>query len=370
MKIIDSMNSAKLVFSGNDYFNTLEKCIDDAQEVIHVQMYIFDEDETARRIAKALIRASERKVEIYILLDAYGSKMLSFEFINEFLKAGIHFRFFSPLFSNESIHFGRRLHYKVIVIDKCKAIVGGINIANKYCGNESSEAWLDYAVLINSEACNELHQHCEDLYNLRSLKKFNKGNEFISFALNDWIRGRNDIYRNMLKAFRRSEKSIVIVSSYFLPGYKYLKELKEAGKRGVKVNVILGKKSDLPFLLFAEKHLYKVFFDHEISIYEWQSSVLHGKAIMVDDQWASLGSYNINFLSRYISMELNAEIRHPEFLSEFNEHLNDVMNARCKPLSRDQMVQSSNIFSRTRNAIAYYMVRLIMKMFLRRRDHE
>ena len=124
--------SVKLIFSGNDFFETLETYIDNAKEIIHFQIYIFEEDETGSKIADALMRASKRGVAIFLLVDAYGSKDLSIEFIKKLQEGNIQFRFFSPLFSKESIYMGRRLHHKVIVIDKTIAIVGGINIGDKH----------------------------------------------------------------------------------------------------------------------------------------------------------------------------------------------------------------------------------------------
>ena len=72
--------SVILINSGDDYFNTLEKIIDSAEDIIHLQTYIFDEDKTGTSISEALIRAAKRGVKVFLLVDAYGSKSLSFEF--------------------------------------------------------------------------------------------------------------------------------------------------------------------------------------------------------------------------------------------------------------------------------------------------
>jgi cardiolipin synthase len=365
--------SIKLIFSGNDFFQTLEKVIDDAKEIIHFQTYIFEEDSTGTQIVNALIRAAKRNVKIFVLVDAYGSKELSIEFIRMIQENGIHFRFFSPLFSSESIYLGRRLHHKVIVIDKTISIVGGINIGDKYHGKSNMIAWLDYAVLIKGEMCTHLHNLCEALYKKKILKRLKKvevsdrngdKQSVVRFTRNDWIRGENEIYKSCLQSLTHAKKTIVIIASYFLPGYIYRRALKEARKRGVEIKVILAGKSDLPVLLYAEKYLYSFFVKNGIEIYEWPNSVMHGKAIIVDDEWVTIGSYNLNYLSHYRSIELNVEVKDVDFANSFLDHIEEITTRDCVKIDPNDVLYSLNIFSKTINAVSYYFYRAVMKIFL------
>ena len=358
----------KIVFSGNDFFETLEDYIDHAKEIIHFQTYIFEEDEIGHQIVEALIRAANRGVEIYLLVDAYGSKNLSIDFIKKIKHEAIHFRFFSPLFSNESVYWGRRLHHKVVVIDKTTSIVGGINIGDRYRGSDTVPAWLDYAAIVKGDVCLELHNLCIDLFEKRRLGEHKKvvlkeqENSMVRFSRNDWIRGQNEIHKRAIESFKNSKKAIVIISSYFLPGYSYKRALKNASKRGVKVKVILAGKSDLPFLLFAEKHLYGFLIKNGIEICEWGDSVLHGKALMVDNEWVSIGSYNLNYLSRYWSIELNAEIKDRGFINEFSSHIDTIASSKCVLIDANK-IQSFGLFSKIRNAFAYFIYKTMMKIF-------
>jgi cardiolipin synthase len=257
--------SVKLINSGDDYFNMLEKIIDSSENEIHLQTYIFDEDNTGKTISDALIRAAERGVKIFVLVDAYGSKSLSIEFIKQLQIHGIHFRFFSPLFSKESIYLGRRLHHKIVVADNKIALVGGINIADKYHGTDVGPAWLDYAVLINGNVCSQLSKLCEHFFKRKVLKRsfsftHNKsefsGTTLIRFTRNDWILRKNEIYNSYHQSLIEAENSALFIASYFLPGYTFRKILKNAKKRGVEIKIILAGKSDLPFFWYAEKYLY------------------------------------------------------------------------------------------------------------------
>lgn len=371
--------SVKLIFSGNDFFQTLERHIDSAQEVIHLQTYIFEEDATGQQVLEALISAAKRGVKIFLLLDAYGSKGISTQFINKIQKAAIQFRFFSPIFSGESIYVGRRLHHKIVVIDKVVAIVGGINIGDRYQGGKNVPAWLDYAVLVKGQGCEKLHDLCVAFFEKKRIKKISKvnvlfGNEntspLVRFSRNDWIKGKNEIYKNVLRAFSHSEKTIVIISSYFLPGYIFRQAIKNARKRGVNVKVILAGKSDLPFLLYAEKHLYDFLIRNGVEIYEWSSSIMHGKAVMVDEKWVTIGSYNFNYLSRYWSIELNAEIKDVDFAAIFSEHTKQITINDCIKIDSHNRLHTSGLFSKIRNGLAYHFYRIIMKIFLPKKHRE
>jgi cardiolipin synthase A/B len=124
-------NSIELVRGGCDYFDRLKQMIDRAKETIHLQTYIYEDDETGKEIAERLISASKRGVTVYLLADGYASQSLSSAFIDRIRNAGIHFRFFEPVFKSRYFYFGRRLHHKIFVVDTTCALVGGINISNR-----------------------------------------------------------------------------------------------------------------------------------------------------------------------------------------------------------------------------------------------
>ena len=147
-----SRNKVKLIRGGKVYFDSLLQMINSATESIHLQAYIYDDDETGKQVAEALQAAAKRNVEVYLLTDGYASKVMSRSFINELQQSGIHFRFFNPLFKSRHFYFGRRLHHKVIVTDTRYAMIGGVNITNRYNDMPGEPAWLDFAIYIEGEA--------------------------------------------------------------------------------------------------------------------------------------------------------------------------------------------------------------------------
>ena len=121
-----SINEVKLLRAGRGYFNTLIELIQQAEDTIHIQVYTYNDDETGREVAEALMDAARRKVKVYLMTDGYASRGMPAAFIHQLQNAGIHFRFFEPVFRSKYFYFGRRMHHKVVVIDAKYALVGGM----------------------------------------------------------------------------------------------------------------------------------------------------------------------------------------------------------------------------------------------------
>ncbi len=309
MKNYQQADRIQLVNSGSAYFTMLETLIAGARETLELQTYIFENDETGRLVVAWLKAAAQRGVHVAVMADAFGSNGFTEKIIQELTSAGVRFRFFSPLFSAEGIAFGRRLHHKIVVADGQKALVGGINIADKYNALHEQQAWLDYAVLIEGRVCLGLYTLCRRLFARKQTQLLRKTTEplagaastkLIRFRRNDWLLGRNEIHRSYFEAIIAAQQRITLVASYFLPGRALRNLLRDASARGVQIQIILAGKSDVPVLWLAERYLYNFYLSNNIRIFHWNESVLHGKAMTVDGKWATIGSYNLNYLSHYL----------------------------------------------------------------------
>ncbi|MES2882689.1 MAG: phospholipase D-like domain-containing protein, partial [Bacteroidota bacterium] len=155
--------NTELIRGGEPFFTRLLQLIKNAKNCIHIQVYIFGDDETGHTIAEALIEACRRGVQVYLLVDGYASSLPK-EFIQQLTNAGIHFRFFEPVFRSRHFYFGRRLHHKVIVIDESIALVGGLNLADRYNDTDQEKAWMDMALQVDGGAAMELQQVCNELW--------------------------------------------------------------------------------------------------------------------------------------------------------------------------------------------------------------
>ena len=356
----------ELVYSGKDYFARLEAIIRDAQFEIHLQMYLFENDATGKRIVAALKEAALRKVEIYVLLDGLGSLSFPDELLKDLKFSGINIRFFAPLFSTYTFYLGRRLHRKVIVADAKVALVGGINIADKYHGSTTEKPWLDYAVQLNGEIAKPLQQLCRDKYfKKRELKNTKIKSTFqiqndtsVRILQNDWLKGKNEICDGYIKSIRQAKKEIIIIGSYFLPGIRIIQALKKASKNKVTIKLILSGKSDLPMTRRATCFLYDKLLKYNIELYEWDQSVLHGKVAVIDENWSTIGSFNLNNLSSYGSLEMNVEIRSRSFSSEFRTHLNGVIS-QCQSITKESLKTKTTIMTKFINLFSYVITRMI-----------
>jgi len=365
LKAADGTKYIELVHSGEDYFLKLKEIINKAEKEIHLQTYIFENDDTGNLIANCLKEAAQRKVKVYVLLDAYGSAALPDSFVQDLLQHDIQLRFFSPLLSLNNIYIGRRMHHKIVVADKKIALIGGINIADKYRGTIASEAWLDYAVQLDCPAAENLQRLCSDYFFKKGSSRkipsvlHSAGDALIGVLQNDWLQGKTEVCDAYTRAISNAEKEIVIVGSYFLPGSRMAKALKKACKRGIKTTVILAGISDVPLVRRATEHLYSSFLNHHMRIYEWNKSVVHGKATVVDNKWSTVGSFNLNSLSCYGSIEMNVEIQSVEFAQNLHSDFDRVIN-ECSEITSKTLRQRAGLINRLANWVSYQMVRTTM----------
>ena len=360
----------ELIPSGEPYFDRLLRIINEARQLIHFQVYIFDEDDTGKEVAAALIKARERGVEVFLTVDSYGSKDLSPGFIAALMAHGIHFRFFSPLPKHfYAFRVGRRMHNKVVVADNQEALVGGINIADKYRGRATEAPWLDYAIRVKGPVCLELTQRCARIFQEKFFGKL-KGQRVVVMppqsgqmrcrvALNDWFRRKNQVSAGYRTAFRRAQHSITIMASYFLPSRSLRTILKKAVERGVTVSLLLPGKSDVPMAKRATRYLYHWLLRNNIRIYEWDHSILHGKLAVVDNKWTTIGSYNLNHLSKFSSIEMNVEVLDDGFSTLVSAEISSLME-RSIPVSVDSMAYSVGAWSKFLDWCSYRLSRWLM----------
>lgn len=367
-----------LLHSGKEYFAALERLIHHAQEVIYLQVYIFDEDETGNRIVKALQEAVQRKVRVYLMVDGFGSYHLGKAFREKMREYGIFFRHFSPIPFSIATQAGRRLHVKVCVADGKSVIIGGINISNRYHGNEQELPWLDYALAAEGPVAVEAERVCVQIWRRRFYRRLMRVPEFpkhvnypvrIRVSLNDWFRGRNQISRGYKKMLRSANKEIIIIASYFIPGKKMLSALLSAVRRGCSVKVILSQQSDVPLVKYAIAYLYPKLLREGVEIHEYTTTILHAKACVIDDKWMSLGSHNLTNLSELMSVELNFEVLDHKVSGNFADELRRLMQEECRPVNAEEFRQSLSLFLKFRFWLSYNILALIQRilyMFFRR----
>ncbi len=372
----NKFNRLQIVRGGKPYFELLTALINGAVSSIHLQTYIFANDETGMQIAAALRAAAQRNVQVYLLADGYASQAITQRFIDGLRAAGVHFRFFEPLFKSGHFYIGRRMHHKLFVADEKVALVGGINIANHYNDLPGQPAWLDFALLAEGEIVQELYVLCWKTWNgfsnkisLFSFKEIQReecqetGTIEVRMRRNDWVRRKNQISTTYIELFRTATSNITILCSYFLPGRLIRRLLKHAARRGVKITIITAGRSDVPVAKHAERWLYDWLLRHNITIYEYQPVVLHAKIAVCDDKWFTLGSYNVNNISAYASIEVNLDVRDVNFTGSVINILEDIRLHDCVKIDLKKHKAARNIFNQFVRWFSYQFIRIVFYLF-------
>ncbi len=364
----------ELVKSGNDFFQKAQHIIHSSKRTVHLQTYIFADDSTGLETIKHLEAAVRRGVDVYLMVDAFGSHELKSETIQAIKESGIYFKTYSPILSGYHIRFGRRLHHKILVADEKEALIGGINFDNNYHLSGKDSPWLDYAVYVTGNICQEISIVCSHLwsgknYFRRRTKVNTLHNEIqksehgidVKLKQNDWLYGKKAISRSLLNSVRHAKSSVTIVASYFLPGVRMRRTLRNASKRNVKVKIILPGLSDVKLIQYAIEYWYAWMLRNNIELYEWNKTILHGKVMAVDNDWVSVGSYNINHLSRFSSIETNLEVKDENFSRKVKQELEDVIN-NCKKITLSENEKRTNPFEKFLYWFSFHLVRILFSL--------
>jgi len=380
-----NINRVKLIRSGSEYFNELLRLINDSTESLHLQMYIYDDDETGKQVTAALKEAAGRGVAVYVVVDGYASQALTNEFVEDLKSSGIHFRYFEPFWKSKNFYFGRRLHHKLVVADTRFALVGGLNISNRYNDMPDQPAWLDFAILVEGEMAKELcilawktwrgfpsrmgPTPCEQTKPQFDIPQNEQSR--VRMRRNDWVRRMNQISSSYLQMLSGAKEEVTILSSYFMPGRSIRSNLRGAVRRGIHIRIIVAGRSDVILAKKAERWYYDWLLRNGIELYEYQKNILHGKLATADDQWMTLGSYNINDLSAHASIELNLDVEDPVFAKFTREVLEKIMREDCKQISKEEYKRTKNIFQQLLNWMSYETLRVglfIFTFYFKQRD--
>jgi cardiolipin synthase A/B len=362
-------NKIEIISSGSQYFKTLESSIEHATESIFLQFYIIDYDYTAKRIIDLLKLASSRGVKVFILADGYASKNFPTTIISELRNSGIEFEFFAPLWQSKNYYFGRRLHHKIALLDQKKAILGGLNMSDRYNDLNGQPGWLDFAIALEGPTAKDICQWASSYTKSKQDLRFqcrkdhipnSPGGSLCRIRRNDWVIGKTEISTMYHRMLAKAENKVILLSSYFLPGATLRKLLKKAALRGVEIYIIAAGPSDVPIAKYAEQWLYDWLLRLNIKLFEYRPNVLHGKLALIDDQWFTVGSYNINDLSAKASIEANLEIRDSVQGKILSQKLHEIMDTHCVPINESFHKKSSSLFMSFVRRISYDLLRWVL----------
>ncbi|MGO4393567.1 cardiolipin synthase ClsB [Variovorax sp. M-6] len=340
-------NRVALLENGEQFFPRVFEAIREARREVIVETFILFEDKVGEQLHAALRAAAARGVKVDLMIDGFGSPSLSPGFIGGLTSAGVQVRVFDPgrPFFGQRLNVLRRMHRKIVVIDSALAFVGGINYSADHLLDFGPKAKQDYAVELAGPIVSEIHRFVLQAIAIggkgpgwyrRRLKATAQdniapaGEAAVQFVTRDNRRHTNDIERHYLAAIRSARRRIVIANAYFFPGYRMIKEMRRAARRGVDVRLILQGEPDMPIVKVAASLLYHHLLHAGVRIYEYCERPLHGKVALADDQWSTVGSSNLDPLSLSLNLEANVIVRDRSFNQTLWERLDALMRNNCK----------------------------------------
>lgn len=369
-------NHIKLLRNGAEYFPALVAAIDTAEQEIYLETYIYQADKTGLKIGQALMRAAQRGVTVCLLLDGFGSQDLSRSYIQSLGLSGVQVMFYRTKISPWTFKKNRlrRLHRKIVVIDQKIGFVGGINIIDDDDVPKGATSRVDYAVRIEGALLPLLYASVHKLWRriawsqMRPLKKsvaafnlvYHSRHDGIKAALvlRDNIMHRRDIEEAYLSAIQNAKTEIMIANAYFIPGGKFRRALLDASSRGVSVTLLLQGRVEY-FAMFATHAFYSLFLKHGIEIYEYRKSYMHSKVAVIDGEWATVGSSNIDPFSLLLAREANVVVSDKTFAEELRTDILKTIQDGASKLSHEDW-RHRHFVGRFASWLAYGFLRIFL----------
>lgn len=352
-------NAIELLENGEQFFPRVFDAIRNAEREVIVETFILFDDKVGQGLHAALRSAAQRGVKVDLMIDGFGSPDLSPEFIGGLTSVGVKVRVFDPgrQVFGQRLNVFRRMHRKIVVIDGQRAFVGGINYSADHLMDFGPKAKQDYAVELRGPVVTDIHRFVLHAIAVggkgsgwfrRRLKAAHHdelntpvGDAEVQLVTRDNRRHTNDIERQYRAAIRTARHRVVIANAYFFPGYRLIKEMRRAARRGVDVRLILQGEPDMPIVKTAASLLYHHLLNAGVRIYEYCERPLHGKVALMDDQWSTVGSSNLDPLSLSLNLEANVIVRDRAFNQVLSERLEHLMTHSCKQIQVEDLTEWS-----------------------------
>jgi cardiolipin synthase len=331
-----SGNDVHIFTGGESVFIAMRAMIEAARHHVHLEFYIFADDETGRGVCDLLAKKAAEGVGVRILVDAVGSWKLSRRFVNSLRARGIKFAYFLPWgLTGRRIHLSCRNHRKLIVVDGQEGIVGSGNIADEYRGRKGKLGpWRDTTMKISGPAVTQLQEVFVEDWHFATQEKLTgdeyfpqaavAGDKIVQIVPSGPDRKPGIMDQLLFAAVADARESVLIITPYFVPDSTMLVVLQAAAYRGVRVRLLMPSRSDNWIVLWAGRSSYPEMLEAGVEVYEYDKGMLHSKVVVIDHRWGMLGSANMDVRSFRINFEItnllyNAELA--EFLQKDFETL-------------------------------------------------
>ncbi|MCW0923643.1 cardiolipin synthase ClsB [Pseudomonas sp. RG1] len=367
-----SNNRVELLENGEEYFPRVFEAMRAAKSEILLETFIVFEDKVGAELQQILIEAAQRGVRTTVSLDGFGCGELSTGYLSALSDAGVHLQIFDPAPKHLGIrtNWFRRLHRKIVVVDGLIAFIGGINFSGDHLADFGPEAKQDYSVEIQGPVVADIH-HFALLQSGRPGRArfwwqrrrqrleemaFTDHDGQVRLVFRDNDQHNTDIEDVYLQVLRKAKRRVIIANAYFFPGYRLLREIRNAARRGVDVRLILQGQPDMLVAKLAARMTYDYLLRAGVQIHEYCQRPLHGKVALVDEDWSTVGSSNLDPLSLSLNLEANVLIRDRAFNQHLYERLEDLSQNHCKAMDA-KLLPRGRIWHMTVGFLVFHFLR-------------
>lgn len=345
-------------------WDAMYEAIEAAKQSVYWELYIFVDDEAGGRFFDLLAKKAQEKIDVKLIIDGLGSFSVPRSRIEKLRAAGVDVRVFQ-----ERKHRYRgiwramisRTHRKVLVVDEEIGFIGGVNI------QKNMSDWLDVQLRIEGKAVRSLLRTFAKMYRIcggpkehvkhllqqppRSPRQ-NRDIEFIYDDAHDKKSNTRELYTNALE---QAQKNVTLFTPYYFPDKKFLQALWAARKRGVRVDLLMPWRTDVRIATYAAYAWMSLMHKLGVNVHV-VDRMMHGKGVLVDDEWAMVGSSNIDPTSFYDNYEANAVVRDKKAVQELRGTLNHWMEESRRLLPEEW--EKRGFLMRIQETIAYWLYRL------------
>jgi len=354
-------NRIRPLHNGEMAYPAMLEAIQFARTRIWLSTYIFDNDRIGQEFAAALSEAAQRGVDVRVLIDALGERY-SFPPIRWRLKRGKVrvARFLPPSLLGRGIYFNLRNHRKLLVVDDHVGFVGGMNIGTRHLADaennprrvvdlhfevsgpvlvQMAEAFLEDWTFVTEEPPSGLDEKLPDEVGEAFCRGISAGpNE--DFEKLQWL---------IIGAISCAQHSVHIMTPYFIPSRPLVAAIKATALRGVAVEIVLPCRNNLPYVAWASQAYQKELLQYGVRIFYQPPPFVHSKLLLIDDQYALVGSANLDPRSLRLNFEFNLEVYDKKLARDLSKHF-----ATCRDGSNEvtlDEVEERPLYKRLRDAL-------------------
>jgi cardiolipin synthase len=334
--LVTTGNQLDFYDDGEPAFDAMLQAMENAVHHIHLATFIFQPDRLGHSVLELLTRKARAGVEVRLLYDAMGSYRLSRRLLKPLHDAGGKTSVFLPInLLRRRFQINMRNHRKIAVVDGAVAFMGGLNIGDEYLGRISRFGyWRDTHLRVRGPAVCDLQRvFCEDWdfaadehlsdqdgQDARYFRAKSAGGPYAVQVIDsgpdeDWRAIREVVFTSILKARRR----LWIASPYFVPDSGLLDALRLAAYSGVDVRLLCQLFPDKWIPQYAARYYWADVLRAGVQVYQYARGMMHAKVILIDDDFASVGTANLDNRSMHLNFEVNCLIYSPEAVARLEE---------------------------------------------------